>query len=36
VPVSGPTPEAVPQSPFHFLERLLRHNVTMLVLNCIN
>ena len=31
VPVSGPTPEAVPQDPFHLLERLLRHNVTMVV-----
>src|SRR5208282_4448922 len=31
VPASGPTPEAVPQGPFHFLERPLRHNVAMVV-----
>ena len=29
VSASGPSPEAVPQNPFHFLERPLRHNVTM-------
>ena len=28
---SGPTPEAVPQGPFHFLERPLRHNVAMVI-----
>jgi len=31
VPASGPTPEAVPQGPFHFLERPLRHDVAMVV-----
>src|SRR5664279_1402743 len=31
VPASGPTPEAVPQNPFHFLERALRHDVAMVV-----
>src|SRR6266571_624913 len=31
MPASGPTPEAVPQNPFHFLERPLRHDVAMVI-----
>ena len=31
VPVSGPPPEAVPQSPVHFLERPLRRDVAVIV-----
>ena len=31
VPASGPSPETVPQSPFHFLERPLRHDMAMVV-----
>jgi len=31
MPVFGPTPEAVPQSPVHFLERPLRRDVAVIV-----